>query len=432
MDSIRDRFNRLQMPSRLAPSAGITATNQYGQRSFGGNRRTPPMMMRPTAPTLSPMMREVLRQSQMKKAQEAQQAASGMPIPGVLPMSKPTPPPSQPSGFMGAFSQPLTSPVGQAISQAAIAGARASDYSPTPVSLGRVLAEMGAAASKGYAGAQDRELTNLLTQAKIAEKLGTAGQFYQGTSVTAQDRNIVLNLSPKIKAGTATDPEQQQYAISYQALTAPKTEQRTAPDGTVTTVQVPGMDLSNLPTPAGLEAGERVIGEKKPDFSGDKLLAGSFANRMIDSQTIFDRLTTDGYDPTNRTDYAASNLPVIAQSTVMSPQGQQYLAAKKNFVTAVLRKESGAAISATEFETEDIKYFPQPGDSAATIEQKRLARKVAIDAMKAQSGGAFEFLQKEGMGASSISSLPKGSVFIERAGGKSFYRTPDGKTLVVD
>lgn len=176
MESIRDRFNRLQMPSRLAPSAGTTATNQYGRTSFGGNRGNPPMMMRPAAPTLSPMMREVLRQAQMKKAQEAQQAASGMPMPGVLPKSKPTPPPSQPSGFMGAFSQPLTSPVGQAISQAAIAGARASDYSPTPVSLGRVLAEMGAAASQGYAAGEDRlakqQAANLqkeYTKAKIAE-----------------------------------------------------------------------------------------------------------------------------------------------------------------------------------------------------------------------------------------------------------------------
>ena len=389
-------------------------------------RPQPPAPAMPAAPRLSPMMQRVAQQAAMPRMTPPVAGAGAATPPAT------TPPPGQPSGFMGAFSQPLTSPVGQAISQAAIAGARASDYSPTPVSLGRVLAEMGAAASKGYSGAQQQELANLLTQAKIAEKLGTAGQFYKGSSVTAQDRNIVLNLSPKIKDGTATDAEQQQYAISYQSLTAPKTEQRTAADGTVTTVQVPGIDLSNLPTPAGFEAGERVIGQKKPDFSGDKLLAGSFAKRMIDSQTIFDRLTTDGYDPASTRDYAASKLPVIAQSAAMSAQGQQYLAAKKNFVTAVLRKESGAAISEAEFETEDIKYFPQPGDSAATIEQKRLARKVAIDAMKAQSGGAFEFLQKGGMGASSISSLPKGSVFIERAGGKSFYRTPDGKTLVVD
>lgn len=386
-------------------------------------RPQPPTIAQPTA-RMSPMMQRVAQQAAMPR----------MTPPAGTTTPPPTTPPAggQTGGFMDAFSQPLSSPMGQAISQAALAGARASDYRDTPVSLGRVLAEMGAAAGKGYTGAQQQELANLLTQAKIAEKLGTAGQFYKGTSVTAQDRNIVLNLASKIKAGTATEPEQQQYAISYQALSTPRTEQRTATDGTVTTVQVPGMDLSNLPTPAGLKAGETVIGTKKPDFSGDKLLAGSFANRMIDSQTIFDRLTADGYDPTNTRDYAASNLPVIAQSAAMSSQGQQYLAAKKNFVTAVLRKESGAAISATEFETEDIKYFPQPGDSAATIEQKRLARKVAIDAMKAQSGGAFEFLQKEGMGASSISSLPKGSVFIERAGGKSFYRTPDGKTLVVD
>ena len=390
-------------------------------------RPQPPAPAMPAAARLSPMMQRVAAQANMSRMTPPVAGAGAATPPATTP-----PAGGQPSGFMGAFSQPLTSPVGQAISQAAIAGARASDYSPTPVSLGRVLAEMGAAARKGYSGAQQQELANLLTQAKIAEKLGTAGQFYKGSSVTAQDRNIVLNLSPKIKDGTATDAEQQQYAISYQSLTAPKTEQRTAADGTVTTVQVPGIDLSNLPTPAGFEAGERVIGQKKPDFSGDKLLAGSFANRMIDSQTIFDRLTADGYDPSNTRDYAASNLPVIAQSAAMSSQGQQYLAAKKNFVTAVLRKESGAAISDTEFETEDIKYFPQPGDSADTIEQKRLARKVAIDAMKAQSGGAFEFLQKEGMGASSISSLPKGSVFIERTGGKSFYRTPDGKTLVVD
>jgi len=198
--SIRDRFNRLQMPSRLASPAGITATNQYGQRSFGGNRRNPPMMMRPTAPTLSPMVREVLRQSQMKKAQEAQQAASGPGMPGVLPISKPTPPPSQPSGFMGAFSQPLTSPVGQAISQAAIAGARASDWSPTPVSLGRVLAEMGAAASKGYAAGEDRlakqQAANLqkeYTEAKIAE-MSTPKQ-------TALVQNLIAaGLKPGTKA----------------------------------------------------------------------------------------------------------------------------------------------------------------------------------------------------------------------------------------
>lgn len=258
MDNIRDRFNRLQMPSRLAPSAGITATNQYGQRSFGGNRRNPPMMMRPAAPTLSPMMREVLRQSQMKKAQEAQQASSGVPMPGVLPMSKPTPPPSQPSGFMGAFSQPLTSPVGQAISQAAIAGARASDWSPTPVSLGRVLAEMGAAASKGYSGAQQQQLANLLTQAKIAEKMGTAGQAFSGTGMTSQSFNKLLDIGPKIQNKTASPTEIAEYNLAYGYLAKPQVRSSFDEQGNETRTVVPAQDLSQFPAPSGTAAAGQI------------------------------------------------------------------------------------------------------------------------------------------------------------------------------
>ncbi len=386
-------------------------------------RPQPPAPTMPAAPRLSPMMQRVAQQAAMPRMTP--------PAGAVTPPTTTPPAGGQPSGFMGAFSQPLTSPVGQAISQAAIAGARASDWSPTPVSLGRVLAEMGAAASKGYAGAQDRELTNLLTQAKIAEKLGTAGQFYKGSSVTAQDRNIVLNLAPKIKAGTATDAEKSQYRISYQTLTKPIKEERRAPDGTITTVQIPGLDLSDLPAPSGLQTGERVIGQEEPKFNNDEKLAGAFTNRMIEATQTFENVTSGGYDPANIQDYAAGKLPLSLRAAAMSDAGQQYLAAKMNFITAVLRKESGAAISATEFETEDMKYFPQPGESAATIEQKRLARKTAIDAMKAQSGGAFDYLQKK-MAPSDVSQLPKGSVFIERKGGKSFYRTPDNKVMVVE
>ena len=65
---------------------------------------------------------------------------------------------------------------------------------------------------------------------------------------------------------------------------------------------------------------------------------------------------------------------------------QEVDAARKNFVTAVLRKESGAAISPSEFYTESQKYFPQPGDEPAVIAQKRHARDTAIKAMEIQAG----------------------------------------------
>jgi hypothetical protein len=336
------------------------------------------------------------------------------------------------------FGQRFAQPQTQALLGAAIAGAEASGYQDTPVSLGQVLGRMGAGAMGGYQAAEDRiaagqktQLENLLTQAKIQTELGKGGQAFSGSSLTAQDSNNVLTLGQKVADGTATKTEAATYNMSWQRLSRPSPETRTAPDGTVTTVTVPGMDLTGFPVPAGLEAGEKVIGEEAPKFNNDEKLAGAFTNRMIESTSTFENVTAGGYDPANMRDFAASNLPLAIRASALSDSGQRYLAAKMNFITAVLRKESGAAISDTEFANEDLKYFPQPGESAAVIEQKRVARKTAIESMKAQSGGAFDYMQKK-MKPSGIDQLPKGSVFMQRTGGVSYYKTPEGKVLAVD
>jgi hypothetical protein len=70
----------------------------------------------------------------------------------------------------------------------------------------------------------------------------------------------------------------------------------------------------------------------------------------------------------------------------LSPEQQQVAQARINFITAILRKESGAAIGANEFATAEKNYFPKPGDDAATIAQKQQARKTAIRAMEIQAG----------------------------------------------
>lgn len=54
---------------------------------------------------------------------------------------------------------------------------------------------------------------------------------------------------------------------------------------------------------------------------------------------------------------------------------------KKNFITAVLRKQSGASIAPSEFVGEEIKYFPQPWDSKTVIIAKQNARNAEIKAM---------------------------------------------------
>ena len=70
----------------------------------------------------------------------------------------------------------------------------------------------------------------------------------------------------------------------------------------------------------------------------------------------------------------------------LSPEQQQVMQARINFITAILRKESGAAISANEFATAERNYFPKPGDDAAAIAQKQQARRTAIRAMEIQAG----------------------------------------------
>jgi len=423
-DPYTARFNR------LAAGRPATPTMSRTQMRLPNIVALPPSM-RPAAST--PMFERVARQ-----AAQSRLATPRRPLPSVTGQTPPQQPQEADTGLMGALRAPLMSPRGQAISQAALAGLEAGGYTTMPTTLGQAIGKMGQAAMRGYAAGTQAQaaqrkatLDEYKIMADIDKSRAAIGLPFKGTSVTAQDRNKVISLAPKILDGTATPTEKSIYSMSYQTLATPRPETRTAPDGTVTTVTVPAMDLSNLPVPEGIEAGEKKIGEQAPKFNNDEKLAAAFSNRMIDSVNVFEQVTQRGYDPSNVRDYAASNLPLSLRATAMSEDGQQYLAAKMNFITAVLRKESGAAISDTEFANEDLKYFPQVGESDAVIEQKRLARQTAINSMKAQSGGAFDYMQKR-QEPSEIADLPKGSVFIERKGGISYYRTPDNKVLAVD
>lgn len=68
-----------------------------------------------------------------------------------------------------------------------------------------------------------------------------------------------------------------------------------------------------------------------------------------------------------------------------SAQIKQLRQAERNFGTAVLRRESGAAISPSEFTTMEKQYFPRPGDDAQTLAQKAQNRTTAINSFKASN-----------------------------------------------
>jgi hypothetical protein len=139
-------------------------------------------------------------------------------------------------------------------------------------------------------------------------------------------------------------------------------------------------------------ASGQPIGGTANNLTQDQSNAVAFGARALDAQGTLRQLEAGGTTNSNAVNRAVSALPGVggalgaATNWLNSDQQQSYQQAKSNFITAVLRKESGASIAPAEFDTEDKKYFPQPGDSAATIEQKARARDLAIEGLKAQAG----------------------------------------------
>lgn len=73
---------------------------------------------------------------------------------------------------------------------------------------------------------------------------------------------------------------------------------------------------------------------------------------------------------------------------------QKYDQAKRDFVNAVLRRESGAVITPQEFENAEKQYFPVPGNSPEVLAQKQRNRELATKLLLDLSG-APELLQDQ-------------------------------------
>lgn len=70
----------------------------------------------------------------------------------------------------------------------------------------------------------------------------------------------------------------------------------------------------------------------------------------------------------------------------VTPEFQKYDQAKRDFVNATLRRESGAVISPTEFENAQKQYFPAPGDSPEVVAQKKANRELVAKGFLKSAG----------------------------------------------
>jgi hypothetical protein len=119
----------------------------------------------------------------------------------------------------------------------------------------------------------------------------------------------------------------------------------------------------------------------------------SFGTRMANAErnlSGIDSILSSGAEA------AMSTLP--ASNYMVSEEYQLAQQAAQDWVTANLRKESGAAIPPEEMAQEIKKYFPRAGDSEAVIEQKRKSRAMAYKGMKKAAGSLGEDLEDYNLG----------------------------------
>lgn len=123
------------------------------------------------------------------------------------------------------------------------------------------------------------------------------------------------------------------------------------------------------------QAGSTLNG--KPQTATQSQVQG-YADRTNQSDVI---ITKIGNLFTGKASLVGQALPNIFKSS----ERQQYEQAQRNFVNAVLRRESGAVISNEEFANAKIQYFPQPGDTLAVLKQKQQNRETTINNLYQQS-----------------------------------------------
>jgi len=140
-------------------------------------------------------------------------------------------------------------------------------------------------------------------------------------------------------------------------------------------------------------------GTDKGLYTDAKGRVSGFAGRMVLARTTMDRIETSGFDPVNIKDVGVDNwlpfVPEWMERFMLSDKYKLYEAAKMNWKTAQLRRETGAVINDSEIVWIEETYFPQLGDGDAVAELKREARDETTNAMITEAGSAYKGLSIE-------------------------------------
>lgn len=178
--------------------------------------------------------------------------------------------------------------------------------------------------------------------------------------------------------------EEQKAQLSSNEFT-----QKVMPDGRVLLFNKQGqwkpvLDTNGKPMISKPSAADKPLNESQAN-------ALMYGKRMQTANKILESLEAKN----NTWDIKGGNLLARVIPKAGSEDFKKYEQAKRNFINAVLRKESGAAIGKDEFESADKQYFPQVGDSEAVIKQKAANRRQVTNTMLSNVGPKGEAAKKD-------------------------------------
>lgn len=156
------------------------------------------------------------------------------------------------------------------------------------------------------------------------------------------------------------------------------------------------------------ETGEIRYEPKAGTYKQNQYKAGGFAVKAEDSEKTIEELESpdrkdkdgnkiDAYDyggfgagiQESQGEVPLLGWKVGVPDRMKSEDFKRYNTAVDNFVSAVLRPESGASIAPHEREAERRKYFPVAGDTPQVKAEKAQKRAAAMAALRAEAGGAY-------------------------------------------
>jgi hypothetical protein len=223
---------------------------------------------------------------------------------------------------------------------------------------------------------------NAETDRRLAEKEAREAKDrekpFQGTGTNEQNRNFLI---AGTKSGEVDTPE---YASAYADFAAPRYNM----DGSFVK---PNMAAYAKPTwkPPGATEVPDYASQETPRptiLNADQGKVATFADRIQQALPV---IADTSEAAMSRWQMLLGKAPILG-NTFVSPEFQLHQQSERNFINAVLRRESGAAISPEEFVNARQQYIPQPGDSPQVLAEKAKNRETVLGGMIREAGPAYK------------------------------------------